>query len=537
MKLSAHQQHIFSYFWKMKLKQILLFFLIIAALSCRKEPTSWDSSWNVILVQDTLNLDNLVAEDLVAVNPDGSFHLIINRDLLNLNLDDFVSIPDTLIEQTVNIPVSISVPPGIQFIDQIENNTFNFQGLELKQLLLSGGKATVKISSPIGTKCIVTLKLPGVKKNGLDFIVQTDVEPGSVANPSTKEVEVDLNGYEIDLRGINGSSFNIIQSQFQVMTDPNGSAVNVNSSQQVRFQVRFSSLKPGYARGYFGNRVFEEIQDINLDFMNRVLSGSIDIENVNLKLTIQNGIKVGARVKLNQLQGENEIGSIVSLNHPQVGPWIWINQALGTWDNIQPFSHEINLTSSNSNIEDFIELLPRILKVNFAFEINPFGNTSGGWDELFSTSFVRARLTADMPLALGMNNLTLCDTFDLKLSETGSITPKSGSIKLKTFNSYSFGGALSLKVLDADNAVLLDKTASGSISGSSSTNNYAPMAVLPSETTFVFDEAEMKKLLSMERIVLTAVFNSPNNGQIAQIYSGQFLAFQLFSNLRLSTKF
>jgi hypothetical protein len=521
----------------MKLIQILLFLWLIGALSCRKEPTSWDSSWNVILLQDTLNLNHLVVEELVGVNSDGSYHLLINRDLLNLDLDDFVSLPDTIIEQVVNIPLSISVPPGVQFIDQIENNTFNFQGLQLKHILLNDGKATVKISSPIGTKCIVTLKLPGVKKNGTDFIVQAEVEPGSVANPSVKEVEVDLNGYEIDLRGINGSSYNIIQSQFQVMTDPDGVAVNVSPAQKVKFQVRFSSLKPSYARGYFGNRVFEEIQDIRLDFMNHVLSGAIDVDDVNLKLTIQNGIKVGARAKLNQLQGENELGSVVSLNHPQVGFWIWVNQALGTWDNIQPFSHEINLTSTNSNIEDFIELLPRILRVNFAFEINPYGNTSGGWDELFSTSFVRARLTADMPLAIGMNNLTLCDTFDLKFSETGSVIPKSGSIKLKTFNSFSFGGTLSLKVLDADNQVLLDKTSSGSILGSSSLNNYAPMAVIPSETTFVFDDEEMKKLSNMKHIVLTAVFNSPNNGQIAQIYSGQFLAFQLFSNLRLRAQF
>jgi hypothetical protein len=482
-------------------------------------------------------MKNLVTDSILGVNTDGAYRLLINRDLLNLNLDDVVSFPDTLIEQSVAIPVSISVPPGTQFIDQIENNTFNFQGVQLKKLLLGGGKAKVNIKSPIATMCIVTLTLPGVKKNGQDFQIQVEVPAGSVASPSAYEIEVDLSGYEIDLSGVNGDTYNVIQSQFRVRTDPSGGAVNVNTSQVISFEVRFLSMQPTYARGYFGNRVFEEIQELDLDFMNRVVSGAIDLENVNLKLTLFNGIKVGARARINQLEGENLNGTTVALAHPQVGPWIWINQAMGTWDDLQASVHDIELTSENSNIEAFIENLPLILRVNFAFEINPFGNTSGGWDELFSTSFVRAFLTADMPLSLGMNNLTLRDTFDLKLGETGAITPKSGAIRIKTFNAYSFSASLQMQVLGENQEVLLTKSGNGNIAGSNSISNFAPVNVVPSEVIFEFDEAEMQALLNMHRIVLTAVFNSPNSGEIATIYSGQFLAFRVFSDLRLRTSF
>lgn len=521
----------------MKKGKFFALLVLFVFVSCRKEPTSWNSEWNLIVLQDTLSMKNLVTDSILGVNTDGAYRLLINRDLLNLNLDDVVSFPDTLIEQSVAIPVSISVPPGTQFIDQIENNTFNFQGVQLKKLLLGGGKAKVNIKSPIATMCIVTLTLPGVKKNGQDFQIQVEVPAGSVASPSAYEIEVDLSGYEIDLSGVNGDTYNVIQSQFRVRTDPSGGAVNVNTSQVISFEVRFLSMQPTYARGYFGNRVFEEIQELDLDFMNRVVSGAIDLENVNLKLTLFNGIKVGARARINQLEGENLNGTTVALAHPQVGPWIWINQAMGTWDDLQASVHDIELTSENSNIEAFIENLPLILRVNFAFEINPFGNTSGGWDELFSTSFVRAFLTADMPLSLGMNNLTLRDTFDLKLGETGAITPKSGAIRIKTFNAYSFSASLQMQVLGENQEVLLTKSGNGNIAGSNSISNFAPVNVVPSEVIFEFDEAEMQALLNMHRIVLTAVFNSPNSGEIATIYSGQFLAFRVFSDLRLRTSF
>ncbi len=519
----------------MKIWKTLAFGLLIFALSCRKEPTSWNSDWNIILIQDTLDMENLVTDTILGVNADGSYHLLINRDILNLNMEDIVAIPDTVIAHSVNIPVSVSVPAGSQFIDQVEDNTFNFDGLELKKIIVNSGRAEVEVKSPIATMCIVTLTLPGVSKNGVNFSLEVEVPAGSNNNPSSITQEIDLSGYEINLTGLNGSLFNSIQSQFRVKTDPNGGPVLVNTNQQVDFEVAFKDLRPNYAQGYFGNRVIEEQQEINLDFMSRIVSGAIDIDNVNLTMSMYNGIKVGARAKIESLEGVNAQNNSIFLNHPQIGPWIWINQALGSWNDLQPSVHQINMTSSNSTIEQFIENLPNLLKINFSFELNPYGNTSGGWDELFSTSFVRAFLTADMPLALGMNNLTLRDTFNLKLGETGSIDPKSGNIKIVASNAYSFGATLSIQLVDFENNVLLTKNASSPLAGSNNISNNAPIVPVSSEVIFEFTESEMAYIKSMERLVVTAVFNTPNAGQIANIFSGQFLAFKIYSSLKLTT--
>lgn len=519
----------------MKKIVLLVFATLLFAISCRKEPLSWNSDWNLVLIQDTLNMNDLVIDSILGVNTDGSYHLLINRDILNLNMEDIVTLPDTVIQHNVNIPVSVSVPAGSQFIDQVQENFFDFDGLQLKRVIVSTGRATVEVKSPVSTMCIVTLTLPGVTKNGQVFSIEVEVPAGTNANPSTITRELDLSGYNINLTGANGAGFNSIQSQLRVKTDPNGGPVFVNTSQVVGFEILFENLKPSYARGYFGNRIIQEQQEIDLDFMNRIVGGAIDIDNVDLTLTLFNAIKVGARAKIESLEGVNAQNNSVFLTNAQVGPWIWINQAIGTWDDLQASSHQINLTSGNSSIEQFIENLPNLIKVNFAFELNPYGNTSGGWDELFSTSFVRAFLTADMPLALGMNNLTLRDTFNLKLSETGSVDPKSGNIKIVTSNAFSFGATLSIQLVDADNNVLLIKNAASPINGSSSISNFSPILPVSSEVIFEFNETEMAAIKSMERLVVTAVFNSPNSGQIANIYAGQFLAFRVYSSLKLTT--
>ena len=50
-----------------------------------------------------------------------------------------------------------------------------------------------------------------------------------------------------------------------------------------------------------------------------------------------------------------------------------------------------------------------------SFQINPGGNVSGGYDELFPNSRLKVNLKATMPLSIGVNDLIIKDTFDLKL--------------------------------------------------------------------------------------------------------------------------
>jgi hypothetical protein len=68
-------------------------------------------------------------------------------------------------------------------------------------------------------------------------------------------------------------------------------------------------------------------------------------------------------------------------------------------------------------------------------------------------------------------------------------------------------------------------------------NNFNPAEILESMVEFSFDESEVELLRGMERIVVNALFNSPNNGEIASIFPEQFLAFRIFSTFKLNSKF
>jgi len=514
---------------------ILSFGFILTA--CRKEKASWDTDWRVPLISDTLNLNKLVTDSILAINADGSYHLVINRNILEFGLDSIVQLPDTTIRQatTINIP-SISVPPGISFINQEEVHSFDVADFQLKRVVLKAGQAEILVKSKVPGATNLTLQLPSVKKNGVAYSKTLFAPAATPTNPTILTDIIDLREYEIDLTGPNGGSFNQLRSRLIVQADPNGETFIFSNQDSIIFEVRFKNLIPNYARGYFGNQIVSDTTVLDFDLLNTLTSGAIDLDNVVLKIELLNGLKTSARSKFTFIENGGITNNTVGLTHPQIGPWIWLNQATGPWDNLVFSSHLIEFNQGNSSIEAFLENIPRFLRLGYSIELNPWGNVSGSWDELFPTSKVIARLTADMPLAIGMNQLTYADTFAIELANDGSaFSVKQGEFEIQTSNAYSFQGQLQLVFLGDQGQQLLTKNASEPIAGSSSLTNFNPMQVAKSTVFISLNEEETEKAMKMKKLVVRAVFDTPQNGQIATLYDGQFLAFKLFTNLKIRT--
>jgi hypothetical protein len=521
------------------MKNVVLLLLLVGLISCRKEKTAWDSNWQFPILSDTMDLKNWTKDSIVSVNANGSYQLIINRELMNVNLDSILRLPDTTIQQKTALSIpSVTLSPGTSFINKINNNEFHLNDVQLKQVNLRSGTAEITIFSPIQGRTILNLILPGVTKDGVVFSQQLTAEAGTLANPSVVKTSLDLSGYSIDLRSSTGSSYNTIQSQLQVKTDPNGGSIHVTNQDSIIFQASFSNLKPSYTRGYFGQLLFADTSSVNLDFMQNITAGTIDLQQTKLTLAVSNGLKVTARSKIDFVEGTSNAQNTLSLTQANLGIWRVINQATGTWDNLHPGVLSWLFDDNNSSITPFLENLPRTLKLAYALEMNPLGDDSGGWNEYFSTSRIKINLLANMPLALGINQLTYCDTFDLQLKQnTDKTHVKSGQILVKAVNAYSFNAKLKLIALDANNQVIFSKMANGDILGSSKLDNYNPTEQIRSQAQFDLSEEETVKLSNMRKMVLQAVFETPQNGQIARIYSSQFIFLQLLSNIQLTTKF
>jgi hypothetical protein len=187
----------------------------------------------------------------------------------------------------------------------------------------------------------------------------------------------------------------------------------------------------------------------NIPALSSIQSGLLDLDAATIGLTIENGFKVNSKLKLTTLKNTNAEGTEVSLVHPSIGTYLTINAATGTEQNLVPSETQLMIDGSNSTIEPFLENHGALNDIGFELQLNPWGNVSGGWDEIFDAHPLKVNFAGNLPLAIGMTDLIIQDTFDFSIHQDPLKTHvKSGIIWLKATNAFPFQGKITLYLLD-----------------------------------------------------------------------------------------
>lgn len=524
------------------MKNILYFFVLgIVLFSCRKKDTSWNSDWLAPIVNDTLSLNNLVNDSTINADLSTFYQVDLTRTIIDFGIEDFVGIPDTTVSQTfVSAVPSLSVPPGFSFVNQIEEHNFNVEDLQLKKIRVSKGTINLKVFNPLGTKAFFTVQLPGVTKNGIEFQQQYAAAAGSVSNPTIVTASLDISGYEIDLTGENGSQYNLLQSRLIVNSDPTGPTITVTNTQEFKIEAEFKGIEVDYARGYFGNMIISDTTNYYLEFLNNVASGSIDIPSPWIQLQVTNGMKVDTKATFTTLSNTNSSGNTVSLNNFQIGTPINIDGATGSWGSLVNSVETLTFNGTNSNVENYLENLGKNHIIGYKLEMNPWGNTSGGWNEIFPNSRLKLKLKAQMPLAIGADGLTLRDTFDFDVTQDIEKSHvESGIIVLNASNAFPFSSNVKLYLMNEAGSVLFTVNGTSPITSSlyGSVDPKDGKMKMNSEVNFVLSASILEDLVLIKKVAVETEFNTPDpvssTNQQVSIPAGAFLAVKLKAKLNL----
>lgn len=516
-----------------------LFVLCIGLVfvSCKKrEKAIWDTDWQVPLVHDSLTLSDLVADSLLTV-VGGNYVLDINSSLFEFKLSDFVELPDTTIENDFPIALNFAAAPGTSFTNgTIEEHPMNIGDVQLKRIRVKGGGIELKVFNPIATKTLFTIKLPGVTKNGVVLTQNFEAPAGTQSNPGVVSGLVDLSGYELDLTGQNGLSYNRLQSLLTVTSDPNGPTVNVTTSDIIKFKFSMKDVQLAYARGYFGSELVSDTVYANIDAMNNISDGILDVDAMTFDLAIENGLKVNGKFKINSLKNINASGNTVSLNHPNIGTWNTINAATGSSENsIAPSNTTLSFTPGNSNFEQFIENHGSKNELSFQLQMNPWGNVSGGWDEIYDSHPLRVKLNGMFPLNVGLSDLIFQDTFDLSLvNDPAKTNVKSGQIWVNAMNAFPFEGTLQLYLLDANYQTIAVVSGTSNIQSSVFGSVINGIMQKKSEVFFPVSESVCDNIGAVKHCMIKLKLNTYDaNGANAQvpIPANAFFKFKLGANL------
>ena len=520
---------------EVKRQFFILLLLTILICSCKKKQTTWNSDWSAPIISDTISLSNLYNDSTLVSSNQTSIDLDLSRTILNLGLSDLVGFPDTTINQSFNLNFSLSnVPAGYTFANTIEEHSFDLNDVQLKKVNVSSGSIKLKVFNSIATKVYFKIILPGITKNGLPFEQIFFVDAGTNTQPGSAEELLDISGYSFDLRGVNGLGYNKLQSQLIITSDPTGPSVAISSNNDFSFSAELSGLKFSYAKGYFGSTLISETAEFLVPYFNSIVAGNLDLPSANLDFEIENGMKFGIKGKIISAENTNSSGNTAQLVSSNLGNDFLISPATGAWNSLQTSSQHLIFSATNSNIENYLENLGSSHQLAYQLQLNPWGNVSGGNDEIFANSRLKIKIKSQIPLTVGADGLTLRDTFNIDLKQNSNKThAKSGLISLSATNAFPLACEPILYLLNENGSILYTINATSQIYSSllGSLNTQSGLFEKSSLLEFVLTEDIVKNLDKIKKIVVQAKFDtpSPSSGinEVQSIPFGAFLAVKL----------
>jgi len=512
------------------MKKTLLF--VFASLSllyaCRKEMEKpyWDTDLLAPLVSASMSINNILPDSILQSNADSSMKIVYEGDLYKISIDTLFDIPDTVLRNSFQIPFgAVTFYPGDVVVNNsLSETTYNLGTAQLRTVIIDHGFVNYTIKSKIREVTKFIYSIPCAKLGGVPFSINVTVPAAVGSTPGVYNQTFDLRGYTFDLTGIAHNKVNTLYTSLTASIDALAAdTVLVHSSDSLVIENTFQDLVPYYAKGYFGTNTFNVGPDeTDFSMFNRIIAGSINLEDVNFNLSLENPIGIDARVYINNLSSVNtRTGNTVNLASSIVGSPININRASESGGTIYPTYANYPLTTANSNIKPMIENLPDKFGYSMQIITNPLGNVSGSNDFIYSSRLLKAKMNMEIPLSLIATNLTLVDTFDIDLQSSGGVDGiNSGKITLIADNGFPFDASIQVYMLD-DHYNLVDSLYSFTNTIDQGLLN-SSLRVIGKKTTKLtapVSEAKMDLLYNSKHIKLKVKFNTASQSQYVKIYS------------------
>lgn len=502
---------------------------------------SWDTHILAPLVSASLSINNLIPDSLLQANADSSLKIVYQNDIYKLSMDTLFNIPDTTLNNMYPIPSGWNLNPGQLIVsNNLQETTYQLQGAQLRTIIIKSGFVKYTIKSLIHGVTDFIYSIPCAKLNGVPFSINIKVPAAVGSTPGIFSQIYDLSGYNFDMTGINQNKINTLFTSLSASLDAAGQPIVTGPSENLVIENTFYDLIPYYAKGYFGQNTFDIGPTVtNFSLFDRIIDGTVQLEDVNFNLNIENPIGMDSRLFITNLSSINtNSGNTIDLSNSLIGSPININRAAESNGIVYPTYANFPLTTSNSNIKPMIENLPNKFGYTMQIVTNPMGNISGSNDFVYSDKLLKASLDMEIPLSFVANNLTLADTLNLTVSNNnGSQNAISGNIILFADNGFPFNASLQFYLLNDANVVV------DSLFDYANTIVEAPinssLRVIDKKLTKIvvpLSENKMTLLYNTKKVRLKVKFNTSAKPQYIKIYSDYSMDVKLVGDLNYSVQ-
>lgn len=506
-----------------------LLLALLALYSCRKEPTFWEDDFVAPIAQGKLTLGNLFPDTTIQSNPDSSLRIAFETEVINYGLDSLLKIPDTTIKIKTSLPLPIpaTITPCTQVISATVSETYFpiSNGVKLTRADIKSGYVDIMLLSSTKQPIVYTYTLTSATQNNTVLTYTFNIPGRSGSNPGVTTHTIDLAGYSIDFSGINQNSYNTVTQEYAAAVSCAAQTDTIFPTDSLVVTYTFKNIVPQYAQGYFGNEsVIVGPDTSNFEVFTSIQSGMLNLNSADVQLKIVNEFGVSMRATLNDLTGISTPNATATvLTSTVVGNDYNINPAINNGPSapVTASTKNITLNNSNSNIKDFIGILPDKISYQVNTELNPGGNLGGNNDFAYYGTAFKAYLSADIPLHFAASNLVLSDTVDIDVSTVSQLdNVNHGQLLLTATNSYPFSISLQGYLLD-ENKVMLEPlfATPNTIQQPPLDANLKVIAPLKSTLTVPLNKDKIANLKKARYIQYLATFNTAAQPSLVKFYS------------------
>lgn len=418
-------------------KRIGYFLFSLLFLSCAKEvdfgmldDLRVRPGATVPLLRANLSLEDLVGEDntILQIDSNEALRVYFRQD----------SIFSYSNQELIRVPNQEPIPVVLDSVLPFSRLTLELGTLseaEFFDLFFASGKMILEVEADSGSAVPVDFKLTwhNARLNGQNL--QPTFSLG--ANQTELQDSVSLADVELDLTD-GGQKVNFLDFELSI---ENPSAIPSGAKYNCKIILR--DLEVDAATGFFGNRI---VNAPSGDFLFSIpgldrFAGGFSLENPSFKFFVNSS--VGVPLDLYALvTGENRDLERVALEAP-------VFQMMAPPAPGQDVTNVFSLNAANSNVVDFLSLIPQKFLYSGYVELNPQGKSSNP-NFVTSNSSVNVDFEADIPLKLKLQNMRFRETIEpLNLNIDQADVLESLKLYFRSENEIPFDLNLRVAFLDS----------------------------------------------------------------------------------------
>ena len=380
-------------------------------------------------------------------------------------------------------------------------------------VMMNEAKIVYEIESFMNVDAQITFELPSVIING------TPVKLNVSADNGTKD-SLDLSGALFDLTTNWQQPYNYLPVIVGVELSGADSWVEFDTTSSFRLQYTISNIDFALAQGWVGMKEHAvEPDTIDLDFSELAnLSGSVYLADPKFNLIVDNNIGLPLKFNLDLLSETDEGGGQSLMADPFYFPY----PASPGEEIVDEF---ITLDNSNSQLSEFISLLPDKLYVGGNVTTNPDSATTGVVYNNFVTGDGRVNLdlSFELPLELSLQDIQYIDTLDFSIDSDYLDDALGGHLSIVSENGIPFETEVRLELIDSISQQVIDSYTIDVLAPAQVDEVTGKVENTTSHVAKVeLSQAQILNLKKVKKAIVTALVNTTSSGSQEVVFYSDY---------------